>query len=154
MTIKGAAFNRVYEGAQTEEPFVGMGATEMLYSDRHAYTVQKVINEKRVIVTRDKTELTDGTTMNVEQEYTYTETPLVVEEPKMTCCNPYAYLFKTGCTCKIKEEQGCCEGCEYYKKHRKTNGIELRKCKNGWKKVGTDTYFTLGIKEEWFDPYF
>ena len=52
--MQGSLDNRLYEGNQYGDLVVGMGATEMAYSDRHAYTVQKVISDNRVIVTKDE----------------------------------------------------------------------------------------------------
>lgn len=55
---------------------VGMGATEVLWTDSHAYTVQKVISPKRVIVTRDKVRRIDSNGFSDFQEYEYTPVPL------------------------------------------------------------------------------
>lgn len=150
----GSVENRLEEGRQYGELHVGMGATEMLYTDRHAYTVQKIVSDKRVIVTRDKAVLNDGCSVYGRQEYTYTSVPLVEGPREWQCFHPLNYMFDGGCTCHTLEENGTCEGCPFYKNRRKTNGIELRKCKNGWKRTGTEDYFTLGVREEYYDPSF
>lgn len=152
MKYYGSITNRIEEGRQVGELAVGMGATEMLYSDRHAYTVQKVISPKRVIVTRDKAVRVDDNGMSDCQRYEYTSTPLVEGKREKMCCHPLAGLLnEAGCRCAYKD--GTCEGsgCGFYKMHTPTNGTELRLCKGGWKAVGSDAYFALGIREEYFD---
>lgn len=153
--LKGAYANRMYEGAQAGELHVGMGATEMSYSDRSAYTVQKIVSDKKIIVTRDHAVRIDANGASDLQEYTYESTPLYIGAPEMMCCNPYHYIIASNPgACKYQSEHGTCEGCEHYKKHRKTNGVTLVKTKNGWKKQGTSTYFTVGIREEFYDYSF
>ena len=153
----GSLANRMQEGAQLGEPYVGMGATEMLYSDRRPYTVQKVLGPKRVIVTRDSWTRLDGNGRSEEQEYAYESTPLVEEEPSWRCTHPFGYLFEENgghVPCQVREARAKCEGCRFWKRAGSSNGIELRLCKRGWKRVGSDVYFTLGIREAYEDPCF
>ena len=154
--MTGSMYNRFNEGTELETPYVGMGATEMLYTDRNPYTVQKVVSEKRVIVTPDKYKRVDTNGQSEDQEYIYIQTPLYEEEPKLMCRNPFHYLIEDHGkhVCKHYDKFGSCEGCEHYKKHRKTNGVVLIKCKNGWKQKGTETYFLLGERERYEDPCF
>lgn len=56
-------------------PQVGMGATEVMWSDRHAYTIQKVVSPRKVIVTRDRATMRDGCTI-YDQEWDLEPTPL------------------------------------------------------------------------------
>jgi hypothetical protein len=59
-------------------PEVGMGATELLYTDRHACTVIKVFEYRKqtyVTVQRDKAKLTTGSTIYENQEYTFEANP-------------------------------------------------------------------------------
>lgn len=154
-TMQGSVCNRLEEGMQKGELCVGMGATEMLYSDRKPYTVQRIISDKRVIVTADAYKRVDGNGVSECQEYEYESTPLVVEEPKVMCRHPFAYLLEQqGAECKHRVSAKSCEGCKHYKRHRKTNGIVLIKCKHGWKQMGSDTYFALGIRECYYDYSF
>lgn len=53
MKLYGDVMNRLMENMQPETPQVGMGATKLLYSDRHAYTVVEVVNDKVIMVKRD-----------------------------------------------------------------------------------------------------
>lgn len=139
----------MYEGKQACEPYVGMGATEMCYTDRQAYTVQKVISEKRVVVTRDKVRRVDDNGASDAQAYEYESTPLVEEKPELKCTNMYVSM---GLVCKAKtEDENACESCSFYKKCKSTNGVVLAKCKKGWKVLGGDTYFYLGEREEYYD---
>lgn len=149
----GSVDNRLDEGKQFGELEVGMGATEMMYSDRHAYTVQKIISPKRVIVTRDKATLKEGCTVTGTQKYDYESTPL--EYYPKHCTHLLSYMCRKtdpkvchGCT----SEDGTCEGCKWFQET--TNGIELRLCKHGWKRTGHEDYFTLGLREEYYDPSF
>jgi hypothetical protein len=58
------------------KPEVGMGATEMLHSDRHAYTVTWVHpNGKRAIIQADKVTRTDTNGMSDMQHYTFEPNP-------------------------------------------------------------------------------
>lgn len=152
--MKGSIYNRLNEGKQFDEIHIGMGATSMEYSDRHAYTVQKIISDKRVVVTRDKVTRIDGNGPSDCQEYEYESTDLVIGEAEMKCCHPFSYIIENGATCKIKAEHGSCDGCKHFKKHKDTNGLTLVKCKNGWKMLGTDTYFAMGIRDEFYDYSF
>ena len=153
----GSLANRMQEGAQLGEPYVGMGATEMLYSDRRPYTVQRVLGPRRVDVTRDRWTRVDHNGRSEDQEYAYESTPLVEGEPSWRCTHPFGHLMEGNggdAPCWVREPGGECEGCRYWRRTRETNGIELRLCKRGWKRVGSDTYFTLGIREAYEDPCF
>ena len=52
----GNVINRVMEKSKTPEIVVGMGATECLWSDRHAYEVIAVQDEKHITVRRLNTD--------------------------------------------------------------------------------------------------
>ncbi|HAM16020.1 MAG TPA: hypothetical protein DCP91_09235 [Eggerthellaceae bacterium] len=155
MALLGAYANRMYEGQQIGELEVGMGATEMMYSDRHAYTVQKIVSDKRIIVTRDKAVRIDNNGASDIQEYEFESTPLVEGKREKMCCHPYKFLLKDGqCTCKHLDAGNTCETCEHWKFHKPTNGITLVLTKNGWKAAGSDTYFLVGAREEFYDYSF
>ena len=60
------------------EPVVGMGATVLLYSDRHAGTIVKVETWRKGVllhVQRDITKRTDKNGFSECQEYEYTQDP-------------------------------------------------------------------------------
>ena len=80
MRVFGNIMNRLREGARAPTPEVGMGATQLGYSDRHAGTIVSVgkfgktptgrIGWKMDIATR-----TDGNGMSESQSYDYKENP-------------------------------------------------------------------------------
>lgn len=55
-------------------PEVGMGATELCYSDRHPYTIIEV-NEKTITVQEDKSTRTDKNGMSDSQSYSFEPNP-------------------------------------------------------------------------------
>lgn len=53
--------NRLSEGGEIQHPRVGMGVTEYLYSDRHAYTIVEVSKSGKTIwITHDDYKFKDG----------------------------------------------------------------------------------------------
>lgn len=153
--MRGSLNNRLNEGKQFGDLHVGMGATEMLYSDRHAYTVQKIVSENRVIVTRDEVKRIDQNFASDCQDYEFVSVPLVEGKREKMCRHPYRLLMENGCgSCKRLDSGLTCEGCEFYKFHKPTNGITLIKTKGGWKMQGGSSYFALGIREEHYDYSF
>lgn len=74
--IYGSITNRIEEGNQYgREIFIGMGATEYLFSDCHPYEVIKIIDKKHVVVREMNYKRTDGHGMSDSQEYDYTSNP-------------------------------------------------------------------------------
>ena len=68
----GSFFNNMYGAAKNPEPTVGMGATILMWTDRHACTIVEVSKGgKRIGVQRDKATRSDGNGMSDAQEYTY-----------------------------------------------------------------------------------
>lgn len=154
MKTYGSLVNRMEEGAEFGKPYVGMGATEMLYSDRRPYTVQKVVSDKRVVVTADKYERTDNNGRSEDQDYKYVPTPLFVGEKEWRCSDAVRWNLASRGLCAYRAEHGTCEGCKLAKLAAPTNGVTLIKAKRGWKRVGQNTYFALGFRERYEDPTF
>jgi hypothetical protein len=71
----GSLFNNLMANSQQVSPEVGMGATRLSYTDRHAYTVIKVINPKMIVVQRDIATRTDKNGMSESQTYEYAADP-------------------------------------------------------------------------------
>jgi hypothetical protein len=67
----GSLNNRFMEDEAPKKPEVGMGATALMYSDRHAYTIVDVVSEKLILVQRDKATRTDRNGMDEQQSYAY-----------------------------------------------------------------------------------
>lgn len=74
----GSITNRVMERcAPPEKIEVGMGATVIMWSDRHAATIVEVLKTakgkiKGVVIQRDSYKVISGTTMDGSAEYEYT----------------------------------------------------------------------------------
>jgi len=72
----GSFINQCAATPTSVVPVVGMGATNMLWSDRHAYTVIAVsASGKTIKVQRDKAIRVDGNGMSESQDYTYETDP-------------------------------------------------------------------------------
>ena len=56
-------------------PEVGMGATELCWTDRHAYTIVEVINHRRIVVQRDVAVRVDSKGMSDSQDYRFEQNP-------------------------------------------------------------------------------
>ena len=72
--LYGLLQNRLMEASAQPEPKVGMGATVVMYSDRHAATIIKV-TPCTVTVQRDKAKRTDQNGMSESQSYAYEPDP-------------------------------------------------------------------------------
>jgi len=71
----GSFFNGLYANAKgTPEPAVGMGATMLYWSDRHAATIVEV-KGKVVVVQQDHAKRVDGNGMSDSQAYEYAPNP-------------------------------------------------------------------------------
>jgi hypothetical protein len=67
----GSMVNAIGNQTRSLKPEVGMGVTEMMYSDRHPYTVVAVLSDKKIQVVRDIATRTDKNGCSESQEYTY-----------------------------------------------------------------------------------
>jgi hypothetical protein len=61
--------------AKSAEPTVGMGATEIMHSDRNPFTVVEVISPRKIVVQADKYTRTDDWGMSDCQRYEYERDP-------------------------------------------------------------------------------
>jgi len=68
----GSLINNAMGQAQGAVPEVGMGATELCYTDRRPYTIVEVVNEKTIMVQVDSSRRTDSNGMSECQEYEFT----------------------------------------------------------------------------------
>jgi hypothetical protein len=70
--LAGSLFNRLAERSEWRKPQIGEGATELCYSDRHAYTIVEVAKSGRSFRARmDKATRTDNNGMSESQGYTF-----------------------------------------------------------------------------------
>ena len=67
----GSLQNAMYNQSRSATPVVGMGATELMYSDRHPYTIIEVINPKRIKVRADRAIRVDKKGESEQQDYKY-----------------------------------------------------------------------------------
>lgn len=96
--MEGSLINWMMGGLQHPVPEVGMGATELCWSDRHPYTIIEISKSgKRMKVQADIAIRTDNNGMSESQEYEYKRDP---EGAIRTL-----YLTKTG---KWRELKGIC----------------------------------------------
>ena len=71
MQLYGNIFNRMDENRKPATPAVGMGATILMYSDRHAATIVAVGFNNSVQVQEDVSIRTDANGMSDSQSYRY-----------------------------------------------------------------------------------
>lgn len=74
--IHGSLVNMICaEGKNDVKPEINMGATEICWSDRHAYTIVNIINDKTIVVQRDDVKRVDGLGMTDSQVWECTPNP-------------------------------------------------------------------------------
>lgn len=71
MKLFGSLFNRIDENRKPPVPTVGMGATILMYSDRHAATVIEIVTPKTIVIQEDTAIRTDSNGQSESQEYEY-----------------------------------------------------------------------------------
>jgi hypothetical protein len=105
----GSAFNWIYSNTKPAEPVkVGMGATELFWSDRHAVTIIAVRyfksgkrkgQVKEVDVQTDTATRVDGFGMSDQQTYEYTRDPYgIVSTYRVDAKGRYRRLEPAGST--------------------------------------------------------
>lgn len=76
MRVFGSLTNRMQEESKPATPTVGMGATELMYSDRKAYTVIEVSDSGKTCKAQSDTATrTDKNGMSESQTYRYEPNP-------------------------------------------------------------------------------
>lgn len=71
----GSILNRLQENSTGDTPVVGMGVTELCYTDRHPYEVIEVKDATHIVVREMDYRRTDDCGMSEHQEYEYTSKP-------------------------------------------------------------------------------
>lgn len=71
----GSVQNRISAECKMPKPEVGMGVTELLWSDRMPYEVIEVISEKKIRIRELDYERTDDNGLSEHQEYKYFSKP-------------------------------------------------------------------------------
>lgn len=67
----GSMVNAIGNQTRSLKPEVGMGVTELMYSDRHPYTIVAVLSDKKIQVKPDIATRIDSNGFSESQEYTY-----------------------------------------------------------------------------------
>lgn len=75
MRLYGSLNNRLMENSKQPTPVVGMGVTQCMYTDRHAYTIVEVISPKKIVVQQDDATRTDNNGLSESQQYSYKPDP-------------------------------------------------------------------------------
>lgn len=128
MEMYGSVSNRFEEGATfCDKIEVGTGVTKYLWSDKHAFEVVEVIDQKHLLIRRCDAKRTDNNGMSECQDWEFT-------------LPPYKEWTDT-----------------LGRKH--TNNVKIVLTKKGWRERLSNgkldnTLFSVGIKEEYFDPSF
>ena len=68
----GSLTNLLMSRSRQSNPEVGMGATEIMWTDRRAYTIVEVRNPKTIVVQEDNAKRTDNNGMSESQRYEFT----------------------------------------------------------------------------------
>lgn len=71
----GSLQNQLLGNAVSKKPEVGMGATEIMYSDRHAYTIAEVLRADCILVQQDIAVRTDGLGITENQKWEFEPDP-------------------------------------------------------------------------------
>lgn len=71
MRVFGNIMNRIAETIPPVKPEVGMGATVLMFSDRHAATIVSVETPKCIIIQHDIATRTDKNGLSEDQSYTF-----------------------------------------------------------------------------------
>jgi hypothetical protein len=76
MSPTNSLMNNIAANSVQPTPAVGMGATELCWTDRHAYTITEVSpSGRRITVRRDHAKRTDSRGMSECQHYDYSPNP-------------------------------------------------------------------------------
>jgi len=67
----GSLVNAMGNQTRSLKPELGIGVTELMYSDRHPFTVTKIISDTKIEVTADTSTRIDENGASESQEYRY-----------------------------------------------------------------------------------
>lgn len=71
----GSLQNAMFDQTRSHTPEIGMGVTEVMFSDRHPYTVIEILSPKRIRVQSDMAFRVDARGHSDAQEYRYEADP-------------------------------------------------------------------------------
>lgn len=67
----GSLQNAIYDQTKSLKPEIGIGVTEIMFSDRHPYTITAILSPKRIQVKPDIVKRIDKNGFSEGQEYEY-----------------------------------------------------------------------------------
>lgn len=139
----GSLDNRLCEGAIIGEVKIGAGVTELMYSDRHAYTIVAIPDSKHIIIRECTAIRIDGNGASDCQAYEYqtqekkSYTQEDLKEDSLT------YILMSDRRKKQIKKYGIGE-----------NEKVLTLTKNGYKEMGNCNGFMVGKRDEYYDYSF
>jgi hypothetical protein len=71
----GSSVNMILDTVELPKPEIGMGVTQVLYSDRNAYTIILIGSPTRLVIQRDKATRVGEKGMSDVQSYEYERDP-------------------------------------------------------------------------------
>ena len=71
----GSVYNRIAENMKMPAPQIGMGVTQLLYTDRHPFEVIEILSEKKIKIREMKAQRIDHNGISDCQEYSYHHKP-------------------------------------------------------------------------------
>ncbi len=75
LTPTNSLVNNLMANSKSPTPAVGMGATELQWTDRSPYTIVEVKSASRIVVQADSSKRIDGNGMSESQDYEYSPNP-------------------------------------------------------------------------------
>ena len=135
---QGSILNRIDEHRcykKENQPVVGMGATEYMWSDRHAMTVIEVHNNWKgkgydiIVCQRDNAKRTDNNVMSESQGYEYTRNP----NGKKITLQGREYMHPNGVPVKVYSE------------------VRWNEKTNRWNKCSYGSSIGFGHRSEYYD---
>lgn len=133
--LYGSLENRLLEGNILEVK-IGMGVTEMYYTDREPYTIVSIPDKKHIIVRECNAKRIDNNGMSEDQEYEYSEQ----EKEKYDLSDEFALIMTTE---RRKRD------IQKYNLGRNEKLLTLTK--KGYKEMGSCNGWYIGKRMKYYD---
>ena len=75
MATTGSFINNLMSNSRCAVPEIGMGVTQLCWTDRHPFTMIDIINDKTLVVQADESIRVDNNGMSDSQKYEYKQNP-------------------------------------------------------------------------------
>lgn len=73
--MTGSLINHLYSKSESPVPEIGMGVTQLCFSDRHPYTIIDVISSREILVQADSAVRVDNNGMSDSQSWEFSSNP-------------------------------------------------------------------------------